>query len=177
VSDKAFRVLQSLGGYPYRWRGGVVVLAGKHELDQPPFRGQSPKMLYPSRTDYLGDLTELAKAQLDLRLRTRLQQGYDRAAFLAERAFAHATLVRAVTFQLEAKHAAWLDAWTRVAAASVENLSQVLAATKHGAGGPARATLQADLALAEAMLRDGSIPARHKSSLARASAALASLPP
>jgi hypothetical protein len=183
VPDKALRVLRDLGGYPHKWHGGVVAIASQRQLAEPPFKvntaqGKAVKLLYPSRHAYLADLTDLTAAQLNQRLETRLGQGFDREAFVAQRAFAHAVFFRAITHHLNDSRVPWFDAWQSIARMDAGHVRQLLAATWPGAAqerSQRRLALQSDLALAAAILQ-GPAHARHAAMVARATETLTRLP-
>jgi hypothetical protein len=178
LPDKQVRVLRDAGAYPHPWRGGVTAILGKHQTEQPPFKGQRLRELYPDRRDYVTDSTELTGPQWDTRLQARLQHGYDRQSFIARRIFEHAVLCRSLANQFRQRAAHLIDRWHGVEAMAIENLRRILAATPATPdAAQARADLRSDLALSAALLRTARAPERKMSQLARAAQSLARLSP
>ena len=153
-------------------------MVGQHELAQPPLKGQAIKQLYPGRQDYLADLTELTEAQLNRRLEARLRKGYDRATFVAQRAFHHAVFYGILTAALREGRAPSLEPWREIAALDTDNLRQVLTTMAPQATHNRKqqhTTLRGDLVLATTILRGSSTSPRHLAQLARATEALSRL--
>ncbi len=176
LPEKELLVLRALAGYPHAWHGGVVAIVDRHQLAQAPFKGRALEQLYPGPADYLADLTELTAAQLDRRLATRLRSGFDRNGFVAELAFRHAILCRALTTLAQKSRMPWATEWQAIDAMDVDNLQRVLAATRPTATSerePRVDRARGDFALAAGLLRDGD--ARHRAMLVKATDALSKL--
>ena len=165
MSDQYFRELVHGRGSPHRWRGGVVAVLSPRDLDRPPMKGQTVRMLYLGEQLYLTDLLQLSPAQLNLRFQARMKRipANERASMVAHRAFRHATWFRLLTLCLESTTVSWLPRWRQIAALANENLRAALRAAYPEAG-PERSTrlrkLREDLALASALLDKGERPAR-----------------
>jgi hypothetical protein len=184
VPDKELRVLRELGGYPHKWHGGVVAILDQHLLSQAPFKGQDLKQLYPGPTDYLTDLTELTEGQLQQRLATRLQHGFDRPGFVAQQAFRHAILCRSVTVLAQQSRIPWAEKWRGIDIMNIDNLRLAAMPAKAAFDRTRqreqmqRQQLHGNFALAAAILRDSTSSGdRHRAMLAKATDSLARLSP